>query len=268
MAICNFEEIDIDLKNEENIISGKCKQNDTLTFIFNVYDGGVNADLSNFSCILKANKNNEYYEIRDNGIKISNNVVTIICPNSITQIPGNLKMELMFINSLNELQKTSFDINILVKKSVLSDNEGNIGKTIITPLQSLDENLSLLTTTINDAKTINNKLTDTNNSADVLNTKLNDSINNADKGKVNLDNSINDAEEIITDLKQTNINYTNHIDNEEIHVTRNQKDKWDSYENRINQLIDIIDNFVYTDAYVVDENVNNIIDENGNKVIV
>ena len=54
----------------------------------------------------------------------------------------------------------------------------------------------------------------------------------------------------------------------DIHVTKAQKDKWDAYEAKITELTNIIDNILFKDAFVVDDEGNFIVDDEGNSIIV
>lgn len=54
----------------------------------------------------------------------------------------------------------------------------------------------------------------------------------------------------------------------DIHVTKELKDKWNAYETKITELINIIDNYVYADACVVDDDNNNVVNDDSNAVIV
>ena len=54
---------------------------------------------------------------------------------------------------------------------------------------------------------------------------------------------------------------------EEIKKYRNLiKDKAD--ESKIQELVNIIDNFLYLDAFVVDDDNNNVVDDDGNLIII
>lgn len=275
MAIYEFEYIDIDLKNEDNILSGKCKQGDTLTFNFNVFDNGVNADLSNLSMLLKANKDNKGYEIRDTGITINGNIVKVKCPASITQYAGDLRLELCFMNTASGLQKSSFDILIKVKKSVIGNADGTVPVVIMTQLEQLNTNLAQIAGRVDEAKAINNTLTTTNNTANSTNSTLNATINSANTSitnvagaKANLDSSIAIANDLKAELLNQNSSINQHINNFDIHVTKVEKDKWNAYETKVTELTNIIDNYIYLDAFVTDDNDNNVTDDNENTVII
>lgn len=274
MAICEFKPIKIDLKNPSYIYDRKCKQNDTLIFNFTVLDDNLPADLTGYSCIMNVNKNDTAYEIRDTDITPNGNNIKIKCPSSVSQIAGTLKLELKFIDTINKMQKSSFDIEIEVKKSVLADSNGNVPVSLITQLEHLDESIAKVEGTILKAEQTNNTLNSTNDKGTNTNNALNTSIDNANTAKLNCDtatgnlnNAVSEANETINELKQTNTAYTQHINNADIHVTKAEKDKWNAYEAKITELTNIIDNYLYLDAYVVNGS-DNVIDDLGNMIIV
>ncbi len=268
MAITVLTPIRLDVKQDSYIYPRPVKQNDTITLNFSVWDDNVSADLSKFTCLLKANKaKGKGYEIRD--ATISGNNVSIKCPSSITQFAGELLLELCFIDSANKLQKSSFNIIIEVQPTILATNDkGDLPECIITVAEKLDENLRDIEATVQKAETTNKTLTNTINNADITNSNLNNSISTGNTLKGNLDNSIATGNQTIEDLKDANGDYTNHIENMDIHVTKAQKDKWDAYEAKITELTNIIDNILYKDSVVIDDEGNFIVDDEGNSIIV
>lgn len=268
MAITVLKTIRIDVKQDTYIYPHKVKQNDTLTLNFSIWDDNVSADLSNYICLLKANKSNgKGYEIRD--ATINGNNVSIKCPSSITQFAGELLLELCFIDSTNSLQKSSFNIIIEVQPTVLATNDsGDLPQCVITAAEQLDKDLRDIETTVQKAETSNRTLTNTVNNANTANLNLNSSISTGNTLKNNLDNSIATGKQTIEDLKKTNSEYTDHINNLDIHVTKEQKNKWDAYEAKITELTNIIDNILYKDAVVIDDEGNFIVDDEGNTIIV
>lgn len=268
MSIFDSREIKIDLKEDRALINEECKQNDTLTFFFDVYDNYASANLDNLQCLLVANKGGKYYEIRDVDINVTGNKVKVKCTNSITQIAGILRLELWFLDNTNSLKKSSFDIKIKIKPSVLADSNGNVGETIITPLQNLDKNLIELTGKIVEAKTINTTLTNTTNNANSTNSTLVGNTSKANTANSNLITSTTEANNTIQALKDANGEYTKHIKNMDIHVTKEQKKKWDAYEAKIIELTTIIDDVIYKDAVVIDDEGNIVVDDEGNTIIV
>ncbi|WP_238899466.1 hypothetical protein [Clostridium sp. YIM B02500] len=207
MSIFDSLSFDIDLKLENSPIYYKCKQNDTITFSFNVYDNGLSADLTGFSCILNVNKANMGYEIRDTDITISNNNIKVKCPSSTTQFSGDLKFEIKLIDRINNLQKTSFDIFLKVQNSILASSNGNIPSVIITPLEHLDESLNQIAGKIAEANAMNTTLINTKNSADNTNTILNATISAAKNTMNNLNNAIDEGNNVIDKLANTNWSY-------------------------------------------------------------
>lgn len=268
MSIFDSREIKIDLKEDRALINEECKQNDTLTFFFDVYDNYASANLDGLSCLLVANKGGKYYEIRDVDIIITGNKVKVKCPNSITQIAGILRLELWFLDNTNSLKKSSFDIKIKIKPSVLADSNGNVGETIVTPLQNLDSKLIELTGKIAEAKAANNTLTNTTGDAKNTNSALISNTAKAESTNSTIVTNTTEAKTTIDELKKTNSAYTDHINNVDIHVTKTQKDKWDAYEAKIQELTTIIDDVLYKDAVVVDDEGNTIIDDEENTIIV
>lgn len=258
MGICNIK-VKTDLKSKSYNTSQSCKQADTLIFEFDIFNNSVMADLTGFVCDLRANKGDgKGYQIINNvTVTVSTGKATISCPSSLTQFAGLLKIELTFTDTINNLQKTTFDINIQVDKSVIANSNGSVPIVIITALEELNTNLAQITNKISEATIINNTLTNTNNTANSLNNTLNTSISNANTSKSSLDSSINDAEQTITDLQEVNSQYTDHINNMDIHVTKIQKDNWDRIESVINMIDTLTNNIEITD-----ENDTTITDEN------
>jgi hypothetical protein len=275
MGICEFKPIKIDLKNPSYIYDKKCKQNDTLILNFTVLDDCIAADLTNYSCILNANKNGVGYEVRDTKITKTNNNIRIECETSTTQIAGTLALELLFIDTINHKQKTSFDIEIEIRKSVMADSNGNVPTIVMTQLEHLDESIAKVEGTILKAEQTNNTLNSTNDKGTNTNNALNTSINNANTAKTNcnaatgnLNNAVNAANGTINDLKQANTAYTQHINNADIHATKAEKDKWNAYEAKITELTTIIDDFIYSGAAVTDDDGANVTDDNNENVLM
>jgi len=267
MAICELGLIKVNIKDRIFIPPKACKQADTLILDFQIWDGSVLADLTGWSCMLKANKNGgKAYEIDDSTIIIVDSRVHIQCKSTLTQLSGKLLIELFFTK--NGMQKTTFNIEIEVDKSVLGNSDGTVPECIITPLENLNENLAKISESINNANVAKIALDSSTNTANNANSTLNYTINSADTSKSNLDSSISTGKETIEELKKTNSAYTDHINNLDIHVTKMQKDKWDAYESRIIELTNIVDDYIYRDAIVTDDDGNNVTDDNNENVIM
>lgn len=265
MGICNIP-IQTDLKNKSYNALQACKQGDTLILEFDIFDNSVMADLTGFICELRANKGDGkgYQIVTGVTISIYTGRATIECPSTLTQFAGLLKIELRFINTANNLQKTTFDINIQVYKSVFANDDGSAPVIIITALEELNANLAQISGKVAEAQAINNTLKNTNSTANNSNNNLNNtinsantSINNVAAAKSNLDSSINVANALKAELLNENSAINQHINNADIHVTKSQKDNW----SRIDSIINFVD-VLGKGTEVKDENGTTITDEN------
>lgn len=261
MGICNIQ-IKTDLKNKSYNTLQACKQGDTLILDFDIFDNSMMAELTGFICELRANKGDgKGYQIVT-GVTITTSVgkATIQCPSTLTQFAGLLKIELRFINSTSNLQKTTFDISIQVDKSVFANDDGSAPTVIITALEELNTNLAQISGRVDEAKAINNTLTNTNNTANSLNSSLQSTKNTADASKVALDDSIGIANNLKLELLNENSAINQHLNNTDIHVTKEQKDTWNLAVSNIAQIISILDQL--TTGTLDDENREPWVDEN------
>lgn len=260
MGICNVE-FTTDLKNNSyNYTNDECKQGDTLILTGIILDNGVMADLTGFACRLNVNKaNGRGYEIRDATITISNGTIFIKCPGSVTQFAGALLLEVQFIDPINNLQKTSFDIEIEVKHSVLADDVGNVPAVIITALESLTKQLNDITTKVQEAYNANTTLTGTIGNANNINDTLTSNTSKAQTTNSSLVANTTEAKNTIQDLKDINGEYTQHIKNKDIHVTLEDKTAWNLALENIAQIFRMLNIF----GYYADENEDFYADENG-----
>jgi len=208
MGICNIQ-VKTDLKNKTYNTDKACKQGDTLILDFNIFDNSTMADLTGFTCDLRANKaDGKGYQIINNvAIITSTGKATIKCPSSLTQFAGLLKLELTFTDTINLLQKTTFDINITIDKSVIGNDDGSVPTVIITALEELNENLAQIASKISEATQINNTLTNTISNANTVNSTLNTTIGNANTVTNNLNNSIDEGNNVISQLANANWEY-------------------------------------------------------------
>lgn len=261
MGLTDFKALNIDVKQDTYIYPVKLKQNDTPTLNFSIWDDNIAADLTGYRCILKANKNNgKGYEIRD--AIISGNNVRVECTSSLSQFAGEVLSELCFIDSANKLQKSSFNIIIEVQPSVLATNDkGDLPQCIITAAEKLDADLMKVEDAIQKAEAENTKLTATISTANTANSNLNNSIKTGNEIKLELDESIANGKKTIEDLQNENKKYTDHINDLDIHVTLEDKQKW----NRIDEVINLID-ILTSNVAVTDDDNENVIDDNGNVI--
>lgn len=249
----------IDLNNNNYIPIQSCKQNDTLSMSFEMWNNGTLADISGWSCIINASKgNNKTWQIKNAVVTSDNSTVTISFNSTLTQLAGTLLLELLFYKG--NLQKTSFDIEIEVKKSIISDANGNVPEPIITQLEDLKDNVIKA----NDA---NVRLENTISTGNMLNSNLNNNITTGTTLKTGLDTSITEGKEVIEDLKKTNSQYTEHINNWNIHLTEDEKKKVLTVINNWDAILEILDKLSGT-SYLIDENGDYFVDENGDKMLI
>lgn len=260
MGICNVE-FTTDLKNNSyTYINNECKQGDTLIITGTILDNGVKADLTGFVCRLNVNKaNGRGYEIRDATVTVATGTTFIKCPSSTTQFAGPLLLEVQFIDKTNNLQKTSFDIEIEVQHSVLADDVGNAPQVIITALENLTKQLNDITAKVQEAYNANTTLTGTVNNANSANSALVSNTSKADTTNSNLVTNTAEAKNTIDELKKTNSAYTDHINNADIHVTLDDKNAWNLALENIAQIFRLLN--IY--GYYADENEDFYVDENG-----
>lgn len=265
--INNLKSLKIDVKQDTYFYPIKLKQNDTVTLNFSIFDDGVKADLTRYTCLFKVNKcDGKGYEIRD--ATINDNNVYVKCTRSLTQFAGTVLCELCFIDAANDLQKTSFNIIIEVKKQVLASNDsGDLPECIITAVEKLDKDLRDIEETVQKAEIANRELANTISNADSSNSKLESSIKKAESLNINLDNSIYSAKETIEELKKTNSEYTEHINNWDIHLTEEEKKKLLLIEENWYTILEML-NKLSGDSYLIDENGDYLVDENGGKMII
>lgn len=259
MGVCNVE-FTTDLKNNSyNYINNECKQGDTLIITGTILDNGLKADLTGFACRLNVNKaNGKGYEIRDATVTVASGTVFIKCPSSVTQFAGTLLFEVQFIDTINNLQKTSFSIEIEVLHSVLTDNTGEVPDVIITALENLTKQLNDITAKVQEAYNANTTLTGTVNNANSTNSTLVSNTSKADTTNSNLISNTAEAKSTIQALKDANGEYTQHIKNKDIHVTLDDKTAWNLTIKNIEQLFKLLGG-----GYLKDENGGRYIDENG-----
>lgn len=266
MGMCNLN-TKVNIKDEVYILPLKCKQCDTLIMDFQVWDGSLLADVNGWSCMLRANKNNGMgYQIEEAKVTAANSNIHIECKSTLTQFAGITLLELTF--NKGNLQKTSFDIEILVRKSVLGNSNGSVPECIITPLENLNENLAKISESINNANAAKTALDNSKTEAEKTNSKLINTDATSKSTNTTLVTNTAEAKNTIDELKRTNSAYTDHIKNLDIHVTKTQKDKWDSYETRLTELINIVDDYIYKDTIVTDDNNENVTDDDNENVIM
>ncbi len=214
-------ETNLDLKQNLSVYAN-CKQLDVLHLIFNIFDGGLQADLTNYKVRLKAMKADNMLLIQDTQYTINKNVVTIIPDEQLTTTSGTTKIELQFINTKTGEKKATFNLTLKVIPSVL-ENERTISTATYTLMDELENKLDKAASffeNINKAIDANTALAATTNNANTSNTNLNTTISagntlktaldglntTANTTKSNLDTSNNNALATKTALDTSNSN--------------------------------------------------------------
>ncbi|AGF54535.1 hypothetical protein B0P06_001392 [Clostridium saccharoperbutylacetonicum] len=214
-------ETNLDLKQNLNVYAN-CKQLDILHLIFNIFDGGLQADLTNYKVRLKAMKADYMLLIQDTQYTINKNVVTIMPDEQLTTTSGTTKIELQFINTKTGEKKATFNLTLKVIPSVL-ENERTISTATYTLMDELENKLDKAASffeNINKAIDANTTLAETTNNANTSNTNLNTTISagntlktaldglntTANTTKSNLDTSNNNALATKTALDTSNSN--------------------------------------------------------------
>lgn len=218
MAIQDLS-VDLDLKQNLNIYA-TCKQFDSLTLIFSIYDNSVLADLNNYNVRLKAMKSDKIPLIQEyTGITILNNVITIVADEQLTTTSGKTAIELQFINKTTGLKKATFNLVLNVVPTTVSIN-GSISTATYTLLEELENKLdqvsdftaniqeaidanTALETTISNGTTVKSSLESDITTGTTLKTNLESNITTGNTTKSNLDTSISNANTSKSNLETT-----------------------------------------------------------------
>ncbi|OOM71086.1 hypothetical protein CLPUN_50780 [Clostridium puniceum] len=219
MALHDLE-INLDLKQNLNVYAN-CKQLDKLHLIFNIFDDGVQADLSNYTVRLKAIKADNIPLIQDTEYSVVNNVVTIIAHEQLTTTTGATKIELQFINKTTGEKKATFNLNLKVIASTL-EVERSISTATYTLLEQLENKLDraediaesmdeaieinkTLSTAITDAAKTKNALEIETGKGNTLKADLTKNITDGNIVNTTLENSITKGNQLKTDIDVKNI---------------------------------------------------------------
>ncbi|WP_017826158.1 hypothetical protein [Clostridium botulinum] len=201
-------EIDVDLK-ENLIITATCKQLDDLNLIFNVWNNGEIANLTEYKCRLKAFKQDQIPLIQNTSININNNVVNIIADEQLTTTSGIVKVELQFISKNTGKKKSTFNIVFKVIQSVL-EVERSISKATCTLLKEIDNKLDRIEDigdVLEEAKDVRDTLINTTiPGATNINSKLESNIKNASDKIVEVESSITNASKKIEEVEASTKN--------------------------------------------------------------
>lgn len=219
-------ETNLDLKQNLNVYAN-CKQLDILHLVLNIFDDGVQADLSNYKVRLKAMKADKIPLIQDTEYSVVNNVVTIIAHEQLTTTSGTTKIELQFINKKTGEKKATFNLNLKVIANVL-ESERSISTATYTLLEELENKLDravdiaknvdeaieinkTLSTAINDAASGKSTLEIETAKGNVLKTNLAKNITDGNIINTTLENSITTGNKLKTDIDTKNIQAESNI---------------------------------------------------------
>jgi hypothetical protein len=187
-------EIDLDLK-QNILVTVNCKEFDDLVLKFNIWNNGLQADLSNYRCRLKALKQDQIPLVQNTDITISGNIVNVVANEQLTTTSGMVITELQFIDKTTGEKKSTFNLNIKVFASVM-EVDRTISKATITLLEELDNKLDEIEDigdVLNEAKTVKASLESDITTVNTLKSNLDGSINTASSTKTALDTSNTNA---------------------------------------------------------------------------
>lgn len=201
------EDLDINLKYN---IYLHCVQNDDVILNINVYDKSLQADLSNYTCRLKAFKSDHIPLIQNTNININKNVVTIEAHKQLTTTAGIVKAELQFTDKSTLKKKSTFFIEIKVEKSSLNV-DGAVSTPLCTLLEEIDNKLDQIENigqVLDEAKTVRDDLVVKTNTANTAKSSLETATTNANnkKNEVNaaITNATNKIAEVNTSISNAN----------------------------------------------------------------
>ena len=207
----NIHEYKIDIDVKENLlITVICKQMDNINFIFNVWDNGLQAELSNYNCRLKALKSDYVPLIQNTGITISKNIISIIADEQLTTTSGIVKAELQFIDKITGEKKSTFNLSLKVVASVL-EVDRTISKSTVTLLEDLDNKLDQIadiSDILDEAKEVKEELKIDIVTSNTVKDNLNTCIHNADTKKQEIETVTNNVDNKKLEV-ETSINNVN-----------------------------------------------------------
>ncbi|MBN1058542.1 hypothetical protein DVS27_08235, partial [Clostridium botulinum] len=202
MNIHELQTLKVDLK-DNYIVEAVCKQLDDIILNFEIYNNCVPMELNNFNVELRALKEDNIPLIQDTDITMSNNMIKIKCNPQLTTSSGIVKAELQFIDKITKQKKSSFNIEIDVKSSILEVNR-SISIPTFTAMERLEKDLDKvrdLEFNFNEADKLNRELKNTTiPNGNTLKTNLDGSIAIGTTLKNDIDNRITTGNKLKTDL--------------------------------------------------------------------
>lgn len=254
--------IKLDLE-KDRIVKIPMKQFDTRTLIFKIYRNSIAVDLTDWNVEFLVGGSNCYVvQGNSKGVSKSGSTITVESVNNITLLPGEKRADLQL--SRNGKVISTFSVILVVEPCALFGikQEDNIA---YTSLKDLMDKLSTAESSITDLINYNKTaleyintlksqiaiiqqfgdITAVKNQIDIVNSNLNAHINNQD----------------IHVTKEQKNNWNKHIDDEDVHVTKEQKSIWNLTANNLKEVIEIIERMQGTSEFL-DENGEAFFDEN------
>ncbi|WP_394884043.1 hypothetical protein [Clostridium butyricum] len=202
------EDLDINLKYN---IYLHCVQNDDVILNINVYDKSLQADLSNYTCRLKAFKSDHIPLIQNTNIDVTGNVVKIEASKQLTTTAGIVKAELQFTDKSTLKKKSTFFIEIKVEKSALNV-DGALSTPMCTLLEEIDNKLDQIENigqVLDEAKQVRDTLESDIVVGNTTNENIVQSISDADSKKREVEISISNASDKISEVEDSITNADN-----------------------------------------------------------
>lgn len=234
-------DINLDLSKETYPIV-KCKQNDDLTLCINLYNNGSKYDIEEYTVILNVLRSNNTFVKQTGNIIISKNAMLISCMRDITRIAGLTKMELV-MTSKNNKQRTTFNINLNVIPSVITDN-AQASKNVIGVIEDLDNKIIQGESIVKD---VDNKKNEVLNSFNLFKTNTIAELNDVEKNILGELNSAKDTlkKDLITDItKDINKEKSEAIECLNKYNVKEVNDKVDSISNNLSSTWSIMKCFL------------------------
>ena len=193
--MARYIKVDLDT-NRDNFILKKCKQNDNLELIANIYEDGLKLDLTNYVVGINAIKADGKYRVQNTDIVKNDNQIKAKLDRDYTRAPGMTLIEVILRDG--EDFNTTFNINLEVHPSVTYNavKESDNTVTILEDLQDKTTNATLVrdeldalikagnVATKDELKVVSDEvnLKANQTQVDIINTQLN---NKANKTEIN-----------------------------------------------------------------------------------
>lgn len=141
--MARYIKVDLDA-NRDNFILKKCKQNDNLELIANIYEDGLKLDLTNYVVGINAIKADGKYIVQNTDIVKNDNQIKAKFDRDYTRAPGMTLIEVILRDG--EDFNTTFNINLEVQPSVTYNAVGKSDNTvtILEDLQDKTTNATLV----------------------------------------------------------------------------------------------------------------------------